>query len=62
MLQKSIFCLVGLNVLCMGVGIFHTSVFQQDFRCRLLSHSRKPRDIVRRIAHECFQLNDLLRA
>ena len=62
MLQKSVLRLVGLDVLRMGVGIFHTSVFQQDLGGCLLPDSRKSRNVVRGIPHERFQFNDLLRA
>ena len=62
MLLEGILRPVWLDLLHMGVGIFDIAILDNQVRGRLLADARNARDIVSRIAHQGFQLDNLKRS
>ena len=61
MIPHRFFRLVRFDLFHMFMCIFQCFILQQDFCCCFLSDTRQTRDIVRRISHQRFQINNLSR-
>ena len=61
MIAHRLFCLVRFDLLEMFMRIFQRLILQQDFCRGFLADARQSRDIVCRIAHQRFQIDDLFR-